>query len=88
MVKAGLKVGDIFEDDGLRYKVLSVNEDGTYISTRNFEETKAAVNVEQETKAAVNVEQETKAAVNVEQETKAAVKKPVAKAAQKARTRK
>ena len=68
MVKAGLKVGDIFEDDSLRYKVLSVNEDGTYISTRNFEETKAAVNVEQETKAAV--------------------KKPVAKAAQKARTRK
>ena len=58
MVKAGLKVGDIFEDDGLRYKVLSVNEDGTYISTRNFEETKAAV------------------------------EKPVAKAAQKARTRK
>ncbi|MBD8917519.1 MAG: hypothetical protein EGR90_03985 [Lachnospiraceae bacterium] len=68
MVKAGLKVGDIFEDDGLRYKVLSVNEDGTYISTRNFEETKAAVNTEPETKAAV--------------------KKPVAKAAQKARTRK
>lgn len=46
MVKAGLKVGDIFEDDGLRYKVLSVNEDGTYISTRNFEETKAAVDTE------------------------------------------
>lgn len=68
MVKAGLKVGDIFEDDGLRYKVLSVNEDGTYISTRNFEEPKAAVNTEPETKATV--------------------KKPVAKAAQKARTRK
>ena len=68
MVKAGLKVGDIFEDDGLRYKVLSVNEDGTYISTRNFEETKAAVDTEQEPKAAVE--------------------KPVAKEAQKARTRK
>lgn len=68
MVKAGLKVGDIFEDEGLRYKVLSVNEDGTYISTRNFEETKAAVDTEQETKAAVE--------------------KPVAKASQKARTRK
>ena len=41
MVKAGLEVGDIFDDCGMKYKVLSVNADGTYISTRVNEEPKA-----------------------------------------------
>lgn len=33
MVKKGLKVGDVFEDCGRRYRVLSVNMDGTYVSS-------------------------------------------------------
>ena len=41
MVKAGLEVGDIFDDCGMKYKVLSVNADGTYISTRVNEDPKA-----------------------------------------------
>ena len=59
MVKAGLKVGDIFEDGGFRYKVLAVNADGTYTSTRNFTETKAEENTE--TKAEENTETNGKA---------------------------
>lgn len=51
MVKAGLKVGYIFEDGGFRYKVLAVNADGTYTSTRNFTETKAEENTETNGKA-------------------------------------
>ena len=34
MVLRGLKPGDTFSDGPLFYKVLSVNEDGSYISTR------------------------------------------------------
>ncbi|MED9905284.1 MAG: hypothetical protein UFG06_14030 [Lachnospiraceae bacterium] len=34
MVKPGLKAGDVFEDGGLNYEVLSVNTDGTYTSKR------------------------------------------------------
>lgn len=34
MVSRGLKPGDTFSDGPLFYKVLSVNEDGSYISTR------------------------------------------------------
>lgn len=34
MVIRGLKPGDTFSDGPLFYKVLSVNEDGSYISTR------------------------------------------------------
>ncbi len=34
MIKPNMKVGEVFEDGGLLYKVLTVNEDGTYFSTR------------------------------------------------------
>ena len=34
MVSRGLNPGDTFSDGPLFYKVLSVNEDGSYISTR------------------------------------------------------
>ena len=33
MISKGLKAGDIFTDHGRKYKVLSVNSDGTYISS-------------------------------------------------------
>ena len=33
MVSKGLKAGDIFTDHGRKYKVLSVNSDGTYVSS-------------------------------------------------------
>lgn len=33
MVKRGMKKGDKFEDGGLTYVVLSVNADGSYVST-------------------------------------------------------
>lgn len=34
MILRGLKPGDTFSDGPLFYKVLSVNDDGSYISTR------------------------------------------------------
>jgi hypothetical protein len=37
MIKPNMKVGDVFEDGGLLYKVLTVNGDGTYYSTRTEE---------------------------------------------------
>ena len=33
MISKGLKAGDIFTDNGRKYKVLSVNSDGTYVSS-------------------------------------------------------
>ena len=33
MISKGLKAGDIFTDHGRKYKVLSVNSDGTYVSS-------------------------------------------------------
>ena len=33
MISKGLKAGDIFTDNGRKYKVLSVNPDGTYVSS-------------------------------------------------------
>ena len=33
MVQKGLKVGHTFKDGGCTYKVLSVNPDGSYVST-------------------------------------------------------
>ena len=33
MISKGLKPGDIFTDHGRKYKVLSVNSDGTYVSS-------------------------------------------------------
>ena len=38
MVSKGLKPGDIFTDHGRKYKVLSVNSDGTYVSSYIGEE--------------------------------------------------
>lgn len=32
MIPKGLKVGDTFVDGGITYKVLAVNDNGTYIS--------------------------------------------------------
>ena len=40
MVSKGLKPGDIFTDHGRKYKVLSVNSDGTYVSSYIGEEEK------------------------------------------------
>ena len=40
MISKGLKAGDIFTDNGRKYKVLSVNPDGTYVSSYIGEEEK------------------------------------------------
>ena len=40
MISKGLKAGDIFTDNGRKYKVLSVNPDGTYVSSYVCEEEK------------------------------------------------
>lgn len=40
MISKGLKAGDIFTDNGRKYKVLSVNSDGTYVSSYIGEEEK------------------------------------------------
>lgn len=40
MISKGLKAGDIFTDNGRKYKVLSVNPDGTYVSSYVGEEEK------------------------------------------------
>ena len=40
MISKGLKPGDIFTDHGRKYKVLSVNSDGTYVSSYIGEEEK------------------------------------------------
>ena len=40
MISKGLKAGDIFTDHGRKYKVLSVNSDGTYVSSYIGEEEK------------------------------------------------
>lgn len=41
MIPKGLKPGDIFIDHARKYKVLSVNPDGTYVSSYVSEEEKA-----------------------------------------------
>ena len=46
MVSKGLKPGDIFTDHGRKYKVLSVNSDGTYVSSYIGEEEKVTNNEE------------------------------------------
>ena len=46
MVSKGLKPGDIFTDHGRKYKVLSVNSDGTYVSSYIGEEEKLTNNEE------------------------------------------
>ena len=46
MISKGLKAGDIFTDHGRKYKVLSVNSDGTYVSSYIGEEEKVTNNEE------------------------------------------
>ena len=46
MVSKGLKPGDIFTDHGRKYKVLSVNSDGTYVSSYVVKEEKLTNNEE------------------------------------------
>ena len=46
MISKGLKAGDIFTDHGRKYKVLSVNPDGTYVSSYIGEEEKVTKYIE------------------------------------------
>lgn len=46
MISKGLKAGDIFTDHGRKYKVLSVNSDGTYVSSYIGEEEKLTKYIE------------------------------------------
>ena len=46
MISKGLKPGDIFTDHGRKYKVLSVNSDGTYVSSYIGEEEKVKKYIE------------------------------------------
>lgn len=46
MISKGLKSGDIFTDHGRKYKVLSVNSDGTYVSSYIGEEEKVTKYIE------------------------------------------
>ena len=46
MISKGLKPGDIFTDHGRKYKVLSVNSDGTYVSSYVGKEEKLTNNEE------------------------------------------
>ena len=46
MISKGLKAGDIFTDNGRKYKVLSVNSDGTYVSSYIGKEEKLTNNEE------------------------------------------
>lgn len=46
MISKGLKAGDIFTDHGRNYKVLSVNSDGTYVSSYIGEEEKVTKYIE------------------------------------------
>ena len=46
MISKGLKAGDIFTDHGRKYKVLSVNSDGTYVSSYIGEEEKVKKYIE------------------------------------------
>ena len=45
MISKGLKAGDIFTDHGRKYKVLSVNSDGTYVSSYIGEEEKVTKHI-------------------------------------------
>ena len=45
MISKGLKAGDIFTDYGRKYKVLSVNSDGTYVSSYIGEEEKVTKHI-------------------------------------------
>ena len=45
MISKGLDAGDIFTDNGRKYKVLSVNPDGTYVSSYIGEEEKVTKHI-------------------------------------------
>lgn len=83
MVIRGLKPGDTFSDGPLFYKVLSVNEDGSYISTRveaveepdNAEPDNAEA-VEEPDKAEADTSDENAESKPVEAEPDTVVKKP------------
>ena len=57
MVKAGLKVGDTFEDGGRTYTVTKVLPDGRYVSTADIKVKKAE---EDESDVGADVEEEDK----------------------------
>ena len=57
MVKAGLKVGDTFEDGGRTYTVTKVLPDGRYVSTADIKAKKAE---EDESDVEADVEEEDK----------------------------
>lgn len=57
MVKAGLKVGDTFEDGGRTYTVTKVLPDGRYVSTADIKVKKAE---EDESDVEADVEEEDK----------------------------
>ena len=63
MISKGLKAGDIFTDHGRKYKVLSVNSDGTYVSSYIGEEEKVTKYIENSEQ---NVESEESADQNEE----------------------
>ena len=58
MISKGLKAGDIFTDHGRKYKVLSVNSDGTYVSSYIGEEEKVT-NTEEASEQNVESEEST-----------------------------
>ena len=58
MVSKGLKPGDIFTDHGRKYKVLSVNSDGTYVSSYVGKEEKVT-NTEEASEQNVESEEST-----------------------------
>ena len=57
MIKAGLKVGDTFEDGGRTYTVTKVLPDGRYVSTADIKVKKAE---EDESDVEADVEEEDK----------------------------
>ena len=67
MISKGLKAGDIFTDHGRKYKVLSVNSDGTYVSSYIGEEEKVKKYIETSEK---NVESEESTDQNEESQEK------------------
>ena len=58
MISKGLKAGDIFTDHGRKYKVLSVNSDGTYVSSYVGKEEKVT-NTEEASEQNVESEEST-----------------------------
>ena len=63
MVQKGLKVGDTFQDGGRAYKVLSVNEDGTY-SSKAIEKDEIPEVVETEEEIVAGEKKYTKTEIN------------------------